>query len=158
MIEGQDARLMCHFDACELIKMGGNNVELIVRKANSQHLCDENIEQQEKLEQNVVEERYRLEEEKKKKRSLKESMSPPAGTGSSVTSSYSAKSPPVKSLLPEEVSVTLIGNEQSSAPFPVDSHITNVQLNASVTEADPKGQEASSNITIGRCCILFLSR
>ncbi|XP_047486848.1 PDZ and LIM domain protein 3-like [Penaeus chinensis] len=33
MIEGHDARTLCHFDACDLVKAAGNKVELTVRKS-----------------------------------------------------------------------------------------------------------------------------
>lgn len=36
MIEGRDARTLCHFDAYDLIKAAGNRVELTVRKGASQ--------------------------------------------------------------------------------------------------------------------------
>lgn len=35
MIEGHDARSLCHFDAYDLIKGAGNSVELTVRKGSS---------------------------------------------------------------------------------------------------------------------------
>ena len=35
MIEGEDARQLCHFDACDLVKHSGKSLKMTVRKATS---------------------------------------------------------------------------------------------------------------------------
>ncbi|CAL4064057.1 unnamed protein product, partial [Meganyctiphanes norvegica] len=86
MIEGCDARTLRHFDAYDLVKSAKNRVELTVRKANSKYLVPENMSHQEKLEQQMIDERHTIEMERKKRKELQaKAMSPPRkpfeGTG-----------------------------------------------------------------------------
>ncbi|KAF2344402.1 PDZ domain, partial [Trinorchestia longiramus] len=70
-LEGEDAKTLCHFDACDLVKHSGTRLSLTVRKASSiQYLHEENKVHQEKLEQIVVEEQKQQELERKFRRAM----------------------------------------------------------------------------------------
>ncbi|XP_018007346.1 uncharacterized protein LOC108665130 [Hyalella azteca] len=81
LLEGEDAKTLCHFDACDLVKHSCKKLSMTVRKASSiQYLHEENRIHQEKLEQIVVAEQKQQELERKYKRAMS---TPPLDTTTS---------------------------------------------------------------------------
>lgn len=117
-------------------------------------MCAENLIQQEKLEQQIIEERYRQEEEKRRRRARQEAMPSPHESDSSASASFSPQSPPEGCFSPQTKTMSPVpaqdfpGHTQQNSPYesvpiiPLTTQYSNIQTNYS-----EKTTSVSSSLT-----------